>query len=480
MYDFQENNESTPRRYASETNDRPALGGWTYLLVLAGVTCCLGSAVPAGFNIGVTNNPAELIKNFCNNSVTERYGVQLSQNGLDVLWSAVVSIFLIGGVSGSLIASWMANRLGRKSTLCIGNICGVVAAIIFLLVRVLNSIELLLLGRLIIGFSGGFATSLVPMYMAEIAPLRLRGAVGVLCQLGITCGVLLGQIAGLDTVLGTINSWHYMLASFAPLSGIALLYTYISLPESPKYLYIIKENKDKALEELSLLRNMDTILLQDEVTSLQQELEMKTSSDRWTINRLFKDPALKLPLFMICSQYATLGTGIANIAMALISVPVMSSLNRRSVLLSSCYLCVGCLIILCISIALIHAVTFMPWICTIAVLAYVIFYGIGLGPIPFFIGSEIFDVGPRPAAMALGSVFNWGGNFLVGMAFPTVQALIGPYVFLIFAGCIFMLSQTITIYLPETRGQNTTDIASTMTRGFRSRPNAIPVAEIRA
>lgn len=75
----------------------------------------------------------------------------------------------------------------------------------------------------------------------------------------------------------------------------------------------------------------------------------------------------------------------------------------------------------------------MAGICIAAVLAYVVFYGIGLGPIPYFIGSELFDVGPRPAAMSLGSVFNWGGNFIVGMLFPVIEAEIGSFTFLIFA-----------------------------------------------
>lgn len=75
----------------------------------------------------------------------------------------------------------------------------------------------------------------------------------------------------------------------------------------------------------------------------------------------------------------------------------------------------------------------------ISILAYVVFYGTGLGPIPFFIGSELFDVGPRPAAMSLGSMFNWGGNFLVGMLFPVLEAEIGPFTFLIFAGFILLL-----------------------------------------
>ncbi|KZC14812.1 Solute carrier family 2, facilitated glucose transporter member 3 [Dufourea novaeangliae] len=373
----------------------------------------------------------------------------------------------------------------------------------FFLIRKLNSIELLLAGRLVVGLSGGIATCTVPMYMAEIAPLRLRGAVGVLCQLGITCGVFLGQIAGLRTVLGTENSWHYMLGAFIPLCVCALVLTSIVLPESPKYLYIIKEQKQKALDELSRLRNMDIMLLQTEIANLQQEIETKTTSEPWTVRRLLKDPSLKLPLFLVCliqfgqqmsginvvfyysnsifmdaglgdsgSQYATLGTGVANIAMALISVPVMSSLNRRGVLLTSTYLCFGCLMVLCISILLIHMVSYMPVVCIITVMAYVIFYGIGLGPIPYFIGSELFDVGPRPIAMALGSVFNWGGNFIVGMTFPTVESIIGPYTFLIFAGFLIILGQIVRIYLPETRGKSTIDVAESISHGFNSRPNS--------
>lgn len=126
------------------------------------------------------------------------------------------------------------------------------------------------------------------------------------------------------------------------------------------------------------------MLLEVEISSLQQEIEKKTTAEPWTIKRILSDPNLKLPVFLVCmiqfgqqmsginvvfyysnsifidaglgitgAQYATLGTGAANIGMALISVPVMSSLNRRGVLLSSIYLCLGCLIVLCTSILLI-------------------------------------------------------------------------------------------------------------------------------
>ena len=187
------------------------------------------------------------MQNFCNQSVEERYGVQISSEGLTLLWSTIVSIFLIGGVTGSLTSSHLANKLGRRKALSIGNIFGIIGAAMFAVTPALNSIELFLAGRLFVGLSGGLATSLLPTYMTEVAPIKLRGAVGVLCQLGITCGVLLGQIAGLDSVLGTERHWNLMLAAFFPLCVIALAFTFI-LPESPKYLFVVKDEREAALD----------------------------------------------------------------------------------------------------------------------------------------------------------------------------------------------------------------------------------------
>lgn len=81
----------------------------------------------------------------------------------------------------------------------------------------------------------------------------------------------------------------------------------------------------------------------------------------------------------------------------------------------------------------------MPYVAIASVLLYVFIYGLGLGPIPYFIGSELFEVGPRPVAMAWGSMSNWGGNLFVGMTFPSLQAVIGQYSFLIFVVVVVAL-----------------------------------------
>jgi len=74
----------------------------------------------------------------------------------------------------------------------------------------------------------------------------------------------------------------------------------------------------------------------------------------------------------------------------------------------------------------------MQYVPIIAVLLYVFMYNLGLGPIPYFVGSELFEVGPRPVAMAWGSMANWAGNFLVGMTFPSLNSVIGQYVFIFY------------------------------------------------
>jgi len=93
------------------------------------------------------------MQSFCNDSIRERYNVQLSSHELQILWSAIVSVFLIGGMSGSLIASWLSDRFGRKGALRVGNLCGIVGAVLFMLVRIANSVEFFLIGRVIVGKS---------------------------------------------------------------------------------------------------------------------------------------------------------------------------------------------------------------------------------------------------------------------------------------------------------------------------------------
>lgn len=98
-----------------------------------------------------------------------------------------------------------------------------------------QSYEMLIIGRLIIGFNcgttapfrtrtsqslalviariAGLNTSLVPMYISEIAPLNLRGGLGTVNQLAVTVGILFSQILGIQEILGTEDGWPLLLGT---------------------------------------------------------------------------------------------------------------------------------------------------------------------------------------------------------------------------------------------------------------------------
>lgn len=186
------------------------------------------------------------MKLWCNETLYKKYEIDLTFGQLQVLWASVISIFLVGGAIGSLSGAWVADRIGRKGAFMVCFIQFVVAAILFQFCRAFESVEMLVLGRLIVGLASGLTTSTVPMYMTEIASTEIRGTLGVLCSMGVTAGVVVGQVASLPQVLGTSNCWHYALSAYIVLSILCFV-PYPWFPESPKFLYIIANRHDDAL-----------------------------------------------------------------------------------------------------------------------------------------------------------------------------------------------------------------------------------------
>lgn len=142
------------------------------------------SPLAVGYNIGVLNSPAEFMKSWCNDTLIARYDVHLTVDQLQTLWASIISIFLVGGCIGSICGASFADKLGRKGSLLSCGMLFAVSAVLFYLCRFLGSVEVLIVARLIVGLSSGMTTSILPMYLAEIAPLELRGTIAVLVSLG--------------------------------------------------------------------------------------------------------------------------------------------------------------------------------------------------------------------------------------------------------------------------------------------------------
>ncbi|XP_063620602.1 solute carrier family 2, facilitated glucose transporter member 3-like isoform X1 [Cydia splendana] len=499
---FRDLSQSPTNEHQQLTNSTKYKGGWSFYLVLAGVATTLGCSLPVGYNISVINTPAAIIQKFVNGSVVDHYDVVVTKSWMNVLWSSVVAIFIVGGCAGSILGASLADKLGRRKATLLTTVISVVGAVLFLVCRAANSVELLILGRLIVGLSAGLTTSIVPMYLTELAPMALAGAMGVVCPMGVNFGVLVGQIMGLDVILGGVDDWPYLLAAYAVLVIICVPVIFI-LPESPKYLYVVKREEETALSELSRLRAVSPSILTEDLELLKEEARAaeEASSQQWSMLRVMKEPRLRLVLLLTCSmqagqqtsginavfyysdiifrgaglsakgsQYATIGCGAINVGTALVMIKLLPKCGRRPLLLGSILAAAICLASLAVSIRFLDAIAGMPYVCMAAVFAYVLAYGFGLGPIPYFIASEMFEVLPRGAGMAWGSLANWAGNFLVGMTFPVVRDAIGAYSFIVFAAVTTALFVFQKFYFPETRGKTQLQITQLCSRGFRSRP----------
>lgn len=162
----------------------------------------------------------------------------------------------------------------------------------------LVSIEALLLGRLLVGLASGLTTASLPMYLAEIAPLALRGTLGVFCAVGVTGGVVVGQVFSLRDIFGTADSWHYALSFYIVLVIVCYLPAYL-YPESPKWLYIMRHNTEAARRELIRLRGADRL---DMVEHELEEMEIEANAKVQTSNfiSVLRDPAMLLPLIIVC------------------------------------------------------------------------------------------------------------------------------------------------------------------------------------
>lgn len=63
----------------------------------------------------------------------------------------------------------------------------------------------------------------------------------------------------------------------------------------------------------------------------------------------------------------------------------------------------------------------MSYLSVVSVLAFVVFFAVGPGSIPWMITAELFSQGPRPSAMAIAVLVNWMANFVVGIGFPSLK-----------------------------------------------------------
>ncbi|XP_034445445.1 solute carrier family 2, facilitated glucose transporter member 1a [Hippoglossus hippoglossus] len=461
-------------------------GRLTAVLVLTTLISAFGSSFQYGYNVAVINSPAPFMQQFYNTTYQERYGRPMEENLLTLLWSLSVSMYPLGGFFGSLMVAPLVNKLGRKGTLLFNNIFSIVPAVMMGVSEIAKSYEIIIVARFIVGICAGLSSNVVPMYLGELSPKNLRGALGIIPQLFITIGILSAQVLGIRNILGNSTGWPLMLG----LTGIPALIELLFLPfspESPRYMLIQRGDEKTAKKALQRLRGCDNV--DAELSEMRLEEQSEKAEGRLSVVSLLSQRSLRWQLVSIIVmnmgqqlsgvnaiyyyadsiyatagveqndiQYVTVGTGAVNVFMTIAAVFIVEASGRRLLLLCGFGICCGACVLLTVALKLQENVTWMPYISISCVIIYVIGHAIGPSPIPYVVTTEMFMQSARPAAFMVAGSVHWLSNFTVGLVFPFLERGLGPYSFIIFSFVCLVTLIYIWLVVPETKSKTFLEI----------------------
>ncbi|XP_015239790.1 PREDICTED: solute carrier family 2, facilitated glucose transporter member 5-like [Cyprinodon variegatus] len=462
-------------------------GNLTWSLLAVAFLASFGSSMLYGFNLAVVNSPAEYIKAFYNETLTENHHWHLDEHFLTVLYALTVSIFAIGGMTGALLVGRLVTKYGRKGTLVRSTILVFIGGTLMGFSRWFRDPWMVIAGRFITGVHSGISLSVVPMYLGEIAPKNLRGFLGLVPSIHICIGVFIAQVLGLSELLGKEEHWPLLLSLvlFPTLVQLMLLPWF---PESPRYLLIDKGNVYATVKALKCFRKKGNI--QAEVEEMQEEQRSLSSVKTLSVRRLLMDRSVRWQVLttMVVNigmqlsgidaiwfytndifrdagiperdiQYTTVGTGVIEVIAGLLGILTIERLGRRPLIYGGFFVMGLCCVGITVSVLLQAQLPFMKYISVGCVVGIIAGFCIGPAGVPYLITAELFKQSHRPAAYTIAGCLSWFSNFLIGFVFPFLEEATGPYCYLIFCAICWGVALYTIFIIPETKNKTFLEIS---------------------
>ncbi|XP_063412059.1 solute carrier family 2, facilitated glucose transporter member 3-like [Mytilus trossulus] len=454
-----------------------------------------GNAFSYGYNMAVLNNPAVVIIAFYQGISSEletRMYIE-SNKSANFLFSIFTAVYVFAGIIGVLLAERIAVKFGRRKPMMVNSIVMLLASGVGGIMFYSDSIAVLLFHRILSGLYCGIGLILSGMYAMEISKFTInsvKGSYGTYdrwFQLSITVGICCSSFLGIDKLLGNKELWPLLLV----LNAVpALSNWFLCLcPESPVYLYLqtsdpLRTSKE-ALQRLCEREDVDS-----ELSDLKKEATKQKKLKFLSLTELVQEPKLKVCLFLVCFlqiaqqlsgintviaysgfiyqssgveidliEWMVFGTTLINVIMTTFSLDLMQENGRRSVLLLSTISMAVAFFVLFVSSNLCQNYnTICPYIAIVSVFTYIVFFSIGLGPIPYIIVQELFGQEAQGAAFNASVALNWIFNSIVMLVFRVLQMSMESYVYFMFSAITFVLCGIMYMILPETKDFAVTDI----------------------
>ncbi|CAN8264922.1 unnamed protein product [Cochlearia groenlandica] len=398
------------------------------------------------------------------------------------LLTLFTSSLYLAALFASFLASTVTRIFGRKLSMTIGSLA-------FLSGALLNgfaiNLEMLIIGRLLLGVGVGFANQSIPIYLSEMAPAKIRGALNIGFQLSVTIGILAANLVNYATPkLQNGIGWRLSLG-LAGVPAVMMLVGSFFLPETPNSI-LERGNKEEAKKILQKIRG--TMNVEHEFTELCNATETSKRVKRpWmNIGKARYRPQLTFCTFIPFFQqltginvimfyapvlFKTLGfgndaslisaviTGLVNVLATIVSIYSVDKFGRRALFL------VGGIHMMVTQIAV---GSMIGWklglngegtltaidadIILVLICLYVAGFAWSWGPLGWLVPSEICPLEIRSAGQSLNVSVNMFFTFVIGQFFLTMLCHMKFCLFYFFAFMVLIMTVFIYLLLPETKG----------------------------
>jgi len=441
----------------AQTRVEDQRGSSRYLYLPAAVAAIGGLLF--GFDTAVINGAIVFLKN--------QFGLSDGQT------EVAASSLLLGCVVGASVAAFTSDRFGRKRVLLAAAALFAVSSLGSALPRDLTQF---VIARVIGGLAIGIASTLSPLYIAEISPAKSRGLMVSLNQLAIVIGILLSySVNYLLTGAGPAN-WRWMFAS-AAVPSICFLIALLFISESPRWL--VQNGREHDAEHF-LAQMVGSSEAREEIKSIRAAIAEESGD---LLDPAFRKPLVVAIVIALFSQFTGINTiiyygslvflehvphqtattalwanvviGAINFVATILGMSLIDRAGRKPLLMSAF---AGMALSLIGVSAAIHfqgpAIAVL-----IFVLTYVASFAVGVGTGTWVVMSEICPTRIRGRAMSVATIFLWCGTLLVTLTFLSlVKAFTAPGTFLLYAAISIAAFVFVWRFVPETKGRTLEEI----------------------
>ncbi len=415
--------------------------------------------------------------------ITKDFGLSAFMQG------AVVAGLLLGAMIGAGLAGFMSDRLGRRRLIIIAALTFTVGA---LGAAASPDAWTLVAARFVLGLAVGSAALVVPLYLSEIAPTQIRGAISSLNQMMIVIGILAAFIV--NAILASSGDWRLMLG-LAAVPSLILLAGMFFMPETPRFL--VRTGEEGEAREV-----LDEVTADDESPDEKVEEIQEVEEEEGGLSLLREPwvrPALIVAIGLAVFQqfigintiiyyapttltsvgfgpesaiYANLVIGTLNVVMTVIAIKIIDRVGRKPMLLFGLVGMVASLTILGLASELLptpDSAGDPAAIVTLACLAgFIVSFAATWGPVVWVMLPEVLPLSVRGTAMGVAVFLHWGANFLVAQTFPLMLEGWGPGpVFLGYAAIGVLAFLFVKAFVPETKGRSLEEIEADLQRKTR-------------